>query len=172
MIVPRLPGSRTSSQIAMSVGDDAKTSRIEVGDWRATATMPCGVTVSAIASSTASVVNSTSRPAAAGGFSDVGVPLHRRRRREQLDERVGPVAERLARGLRALEQEEARLFSRAALDQFRDGADTRRPRILKHGFSIEAQHPVPLQAGDEKGRLPFRESALSSRMPRITPWGR
>ena len=63
MIVPRLPGSRTSSQIATSVGDAANTSRTEVGDCRATAMIPCGVTVSAIASSTASVVKTTSSPA-------------------------------------------------------------------------------------------------------------
>ena len=56
-----VPG--TSSQIAMSRGDRAKTSFSAVGDWRATATIPCGVTVSAMASSTASVVNTTSRPA-------------------------------------------------------------------------------------------------------------
>ena len=63
MIVPRLPGSRTSSQIATRRGDAANTSRTEVGVWRATATMPCGVTVSAMASSTPSVVKTTSMPA-------------------------------------------------------------------------------------------------------------
>ena len=63
MIVPRFPGSRTSSQIATSRGEAANTSFSELGDCRATATIPCGVTVSAMASNTASVVYSTSSPA-------------------------------------------------------------------------------------------------------------
>jgi hypothetical protein len=54
MIVPRLPGSRTSSQTTTSFGSLAKMSFRAVGFWRATATKPCGVTVSAIASMTAS----------------------------------------------------------------------------------------------------------------------
>jgi hypothetical protein len=64
MIVPRLPGSRTSSRMTTSCGSPAKMSLIEVGNCCATAMNPCGVTVSAIDSSTCSVTNSISRPAA------------------------------------------------------------------------------------------------------------
>ena len=165
MIVPRLPGSRTSSQIATSRGDAANTSRTEVGDCRATATMPCGVTVSAIASRRASVVNTTSSPALARGVAQIGVALHRGRRREHLDDRVGAVGERLARGLRALDAGTARSpgghcawsasrrRARAANadsrahDQHRAAASARRSSRQREGAPSRRRTPLNADAG-------------------------
>ena len=64
----------------------ANTSRTEVGVWRATATMPCGVTVSAIASRTRLGGEDDLDSGIARGVAQVGVPFQCGRRREDLDD--------------------------------------------------------------------------------------
>ncbi len=73
------------------------------------------------------------------------------RRREQLDDRVGPVRERLAHRLRSLQQEQAGLGAGAPLGELGDGAHARGSGVLQHAPSL----------GNAKGRrlqkaTPFR----------------
>ena len=89
--------------------------------------------MSAIASSTASVVKTISTPALACRVAHIRMPLHRRRRREQFDERVGAEREHLAGGLRTLEKEQAGILTRAALGELGNGAHTRGARVFEHG---------------------------------------
>ena len=143
MIVPRLPGSRTSSQIATSRGAAANTSRIDVGVWRATATMPCGVHRVGHRVEHGLGREDDLHAGVPGGVAQIRMALERGRRREHLDDRVGPVRERLTRGLRTFEQEEPGLLPRAALGQLRDGADAGRARVLEHEFSVRLpSHPL------------------------------
>ena len=87
----------------------------------------------------------------AGGLAQIGVALEGGRRREHLDDRVGPVRERFSRGLRPLEQEQPGLLTGTALGQLRDRTNAGRTRVLEHVFSIGRAPPVH---GYAKGRPP------------------
>src|SRR5690606_41746793 len=88
-----------------------------------------------------------------GQGAHVAVALPRGGRREQLDDRRGEVAERLAHGLRTLEQEQPGLGAGAALGELGDGTDAGRAGGLEHGRSLEG-------TGETERAPPRRETPV------------
>ena len=132
------------------------------GNWRHTATTPCGVTVSAIASSTCSVTKCGSSSASAAALRELGVPLERRRGHEQLDDELRPEGERLGHGLRTLEQEEPGLGAGILLGELRHRAHARRARVVDHRTS--------LGAADEREVKPRATTKGAARTRRPSRW--
>ncbi len=164
MIVPRLPGSRTSSQMASRLGPSARMSFKAVGDWRATATMPWGVTVSAMASST------RPRSCTAGRR-----PRRRRRHARPCASRArwesrttrapspGPRPGPHARpaGPRG---GTGRSPAGGALAQLGHGAHPRRTGVLQHASSVWRERHEPRERGEKR-----RTGALRRGRPFVEP---
>jgi hypothetical protein len=107
--------------MAISRGPEPRMSLSEVGNWRQTAMMPWGVTVSDEFHVDARGLRRA---------SDLRVAVERGGSGEQLDDELRPEGEGLLHGLRALEEEEAGVEAPRTLGELGDTSDSRRTGVV------------------------------------------